>query len=1089
MEFFDNIYKHTNLRLLLSICVLINFSVLNAIADDLCPDGQIPGEYIVKFKSSRLSTAKDIQGFRNNIQKGLSKLGGASIARDLNSLNSGLFVVNLQDKDVSKIRQNTISTKSLPAVEYIEPNCIRYKSDIKNKVSGVLRLGGVRPRYPLALAVGYEGSENGLEIVANGKRIFKKQFEFKCDSETNPSSCQERSPISFIIGRAYDNSSGLSDLGVIYRTKVINVNPASSRNFSAFNWQRNLGRNTFVAKESSTDVTESGVYYTSLALDIDNNWFHEILNGSNILRWDGNGKRILQESISFEKIFAIDFNSDQYPDILTNNAIYVNDRGIEFIKAAKAKIELAGNIASVGDFDGDGEVDYIGHKNDYSIDPGIFYPKLKSGFNEVYNFNIFPELERYTVNYLSSADLDNDDYPDLIELITDKVSEKNYIVIFLLGPSVISQPPWISPDTEFNQPNYFSSYTDNLFVPKDFDGDGLTDILMYWKDSSKVAIIKNQLGKSSATAPFVLSRLYNSPLGTKVNTILPFDPQAITGATVIIEDTLGREVSRVRTDQEGLFNFASISPGTYKLRALVGPGEGRAVPISLTNSFTVTPGGTNLGEITIPQSAILPTSSDPRAPSDPSYYELWGLYNQGQYNGTPRIDVGATEAWAAAGNLSEVVVGVVDTPMDFSHPDLANRLWRNSREVAGNNFDDDGDGYVDDLNGASTANPSGKVGTPHIHGTHVGGTIGAEANNNVGVTGVAPNSKLIGVDVFGDTTSTSDSNILAGLNYIASLRARGENIRVVNMSLGGKGSCLQSYTDAFSRLNSLGILAVVAAGNDNNDNDLQPVSPASCQGANIISIAAVDRNGRLGDFSNYGATSVAFAAPGVDIMSTAPNESYESLQGTSMASPHVAGVAALIFGKNPSLSPTQVRDILVSTSRSLPSLKGKISSGGFVDALASINKVKALLAPVPSPTPIPTPSPTPTLSPTPIITPQPTIVPNPTIAPIQPTPIQPTPIPTSSVPSTSAANLKVKASIDKKRTVTLKWNQISSASAYKIFISTKKGSIGKLIKSVKATKFSYGLPKKVKAAYFTVRAVINDTTSLSSKPVLLKALK
>ena len=239
-----------------------------------------------------------------------------------------------------------------------------------------------------------------------------------------------------------------------------------------------------------------------------------------------------------------------------------------------------------------------------------------------------------------------------------------------------------------------------------------------------------------------------------------------------------------------------------------------------------------------------------------------------------------------------MVVGVIDTGIDYKHEDLAANIWINPGEIPDNGIDDDNNGYVDDIHGINSITGSGDPMDDHYHGTHCAGIIGAVGDNGKGITGVNWTVKIIGIK-FVSGGFGLDSDAVESINYAVGLRNRGVNIRVLSNSWGG-GGYSQSLLDAINQANTSGILFVAAAGNNSSDNDASLFYPASYDTLNVLAVASTDHNDNLSSFSNYGATTVDIAAPGSSILSTYPNNNYYSTSGTSMATPHVAGAAALL---------------------------------------------------------------------------------------------------------------------------------------------------------------------------------------------------
>jgi subtilisin family serine protease len=321
-------------------------------------------------------------------------------------------------------------------------------------------------------------------------------------------------------------------------------------------------------------------------------------------------------------------------------------------------------------------------------------------------------------------------------------------------------------------------------------------------------------------------------------------------------------------------------------------------------------------------------------PNDPGFPQLWGLNNTGQNGGTPDADIDAPEAWDIETGNPNLVIGVIDTGVDYNHPDLVGNIWTNPGEIAGDGIDNDNNGYIDDIRGWDFAYNDNNPMDVQGHGTHVSGTIAGKGNNGVGVTGVAWNAKIMPLKFLDDTGSGSTSNAISAINY-----ATAKGVKITNNSWGG-GGYSQALYDAINAAGQQGALFIAAAGNESNNNDTLPSYPASYNLANIISVASTTRTDSLSSFSNYGLTSVDLGAPGSNIYSTTPNNTYSTYSGTSMASPHVAGAAALVWSENPTWTAQQVKNTLMNTGDSIAALAGKTVSGkrlNVFNALAAAN--------------------------------------------------------------------------------------------------------------------------------------------------------
>ena len=327
------------------------------------------------------------------------------------------------------------------------------------------------------------------------------------------------------------------------------------------------------------------------------------------------------------------------------------------------------------------------------------------------------------------------------------------------------------------------------------------------------------------------------------------------------------------------------------------------------------------------------------SPNDGRLSELWGMNNTGQTGGGDDSDIDAFEAWDVTTGSSTVVVGVIDTGVDYRHPDLAANIWTNPGEIAGNNVDDDGNGFVDDIHGYDFVNNDGDPMDDEGHGTHVSGTIAAVGNNNVGISGVNWTSAIMGLKFLDAGGSGTTANALRAVNYANMMREQyGVNVRVTNNSWGG-GGFNQGLRDAIAAGSDRGILFVAAAGNDSDDNDVTPHFPASFDVPSIVTVAATDHQDALARFSNFGGDSVDVAAPGADILSTLPNNSYGVYSGTSMATPHVAGVAALAWALSPDFTVNQVRQAIVDGVDVLSPLDGQVVSGGRLNARGTLDQL------------------------------------------------------------------------------------------------------------------------------------------------------
>ena len=325
-------------------------------------------------------------------------------------------------------------------------------------------------------------------------------------------------------------------------------------------------------------------------------------------------------------------------------------------------------------------------------------------------------------------------------------------------------------------------------------------------------------------------------------------------------------------------------------------------------------------------------------PNDPLFGNTWGMNNTtSQLN-----DIDAPQAWDIYTGDPNYRVAVIDTGIDFNHPDLKGNIWVNPGEIANDGIDNDGNGYIDDVSGwnfvTNTNNPQDGNG----HGTHVSGTIAAKGNNGIGVAGVAWNAKIVPLKFLDNTGSGTTANAIKAIDYCTA-----NGIKLSNNSWGGGGFdslLLQAITNA----GAVDHLFIAAAGNNAPNIDASPIYPASYNLSNMVNVASTTKTGTLSVFSNFGVATVQVAAPGSEIFSTWPvaltvlgqPNGYNSISGTSMAAPHVTGLAALLRGKMPGWTATQVRSAILGSTKPLANLAGKVGREGIIsayNALAATN--------------------------------------------------------------------------------------------------------------------------------------------------------
>ncbi|MBX7131580.1 MAG: S8 family serine peptidase [Fimbriimonadaceae bacterium] len=310
-------------------------------------------------------------------------------------------------------------------------------------------------------------------------------------------------------------------------------------------------------------------------------------------------------------------------------------------------------------------------------------------------------------------------------------------------------------------------------------------------------------------------------------------------------------------------------------------------------------------------------------PNDTRFSEMWAMRNTGQLGGLLNADIDATLAWDRQTGNPLLKVAIIDTGMSYNHVDLNANVWLNPGEIPGNGIDDDGNGRIDDLRGYDFVNNDGNPADDHGHGTHCAGTIGAVGNNGIGVAGVCWNVTMIPIKAFNSQGSGFLSNTVLAIDY-----ARQNGAKVMSNSYAFNFRS-QLQFEAIQRAMSAGIVFVAGSGNNGFDADLTPLYPAgfSTEIDNVISVGATNRFDEKASFSNYGLKSVDLFAPGVDILSTYPVNFYLLGSGTSMATPHAAGSAALLLSEYPNETPTEIRERLRSSADRLSQLEGLSRSG------------------------------------------------------------------------------------------------------------------------------------------------------------------
>jgi subtilisin family serine protease len=321
----------------------------------------------------------------------------------------------------------------------------------------------------------------------------------------------------------------------------------------------------------------------------------------------------------------------------------------------------------------------------------------------------------------------------------------------------------------------------------------------------------------------------------------------------------------------------------------------------------------------------------PVLPHDPQFNDQWALANSGQRGGKQGADISAPLAWATTTGSDKVVVAVLDTGVDYTHEDLATNMW--ARPATMEPYHDNELGTIDDMNGYNAIDSASDPMDDNGHGTHCAGIIGAEGENNIGIAGVNWKVQIMPLKFMNAGGFGTTKDAIEAINYVIERKKAGVNVRIISSSWGSTQKS-RALGEIIRKAYENDILFVAAAGNSSTDNDRRPHYPSSYP--NVISVAALDRHDQLASFSNFGAKSVMIAAPGVDILSTWLGNEYEEKSGTSMATPVVSGVAALLVAKTPRISVDELSKKLMASTDPIVALKGKTVSGGRINAAKAL---------------------------------------------------------------------------------------------------------------------------------------------------------
>lgn len=334
-----------------------------------------------------------------------------------------------------------------------------------------------------------------------------------------------------------------------------------------------------------------------------------------------------------------------------------------------------------------------------------------------------------------------------------------------------------------------------------------------------------------------------------------------------------------------------------------------------------------------PTSVTTQQTGESNLPNDPFFNEQWALKNDGQNGGKTNADLAALKAWEKARGSDEVVVAVLDTGVDFTHPDLVSNIWFRPDGVP--QYRDDELGTFNDVRGFNAADNQSDPMDDNGHGTHCAGIVGAEGDNDQGIVGINWKVQIMPLKFMGRGGFGTMKDAIEAINYAIDRKRNGVNVRIISASWGSTAYS-KALEDAIRAAGEEGILFVAAAGNNGTSNDRSPHYPSNYALPNVISVAALDRTDQLASFSNFGAKTVHVAAPGKEILSTWLNDDYREASGTSMATPYVSGVGALILSSESNLSVEKLRERILKSVDKIDALNGKIESGGRLNAAKAL---------------------------------------------------------------------------------------------------------------------------------------------------------
>jgi subtilisin family serine protease len=912
-----------------------------------CP--AVPGEYIIKYRDTYQTASKQSAPVQAVVRGTLS----AKKVQAYDELSPGLELIK-GDVSPLQIQSKLLSPDVASRVEYIQANCLYRANEFS--VQGRLRdRSAGATANNLTVGALNPGAVAGEETALTISKSMVEELEFNAGYVDEKGVWQN---VDFVTEayEVFDVSHPKDGFNDIVAVGHFETNESPSRRMLGYVTREGTGNGSFREAELrvvanigserprtvrkgfiNEDDREDFVVVTGF---FDSGSYYVMLS-------DGRGgfaTKTLQMSSRFDDLQIVDIDGDSRNDIVglvqyDSPVLTPDEERVEYF------LNLGGDRFSsqkrvilyhyldmelrISDINRDGRPDIV------LLGSHFFATSLAqgSGFAD-FTLTEFEELlleqKIYSARSMTLDDFNDDGFPDLgfIGNINDTWDDPD---VWTSGLVVILNNGGVFDDVW--KPKFFdrstSYFTDDSVLWRDINADGRVDALVARETWDKVTVLLQDPWDEEWGPSFTEDSFYDFSAGTNPELQSAYDPRGVAGVRVRLAGNAG--TFQAMTDAAGAFKVSAVPAGNYRVEVLL---DSYFFPNVHERTITIQNDITALDSSAIrkPLTPPVPPSSPVRnATNDYAFNSLWGLNNYGQEGGVVDVDVDAPEAWSLSRGEG-VVVGVIDSGVDFDHRDLKGSMYTHVGEIPSNKIDDDKNGYIDDTYGINAFSP-GAPDDENGHGTHVAGTIAATGDNQEGVVGVAPKSRILGgkagEGVGGYFTAAS---ILASANYIVKQKNGGINVRVVNASFGGARTCSPSEREYISAFNAAGILFVAAAGNEGEDNDRIPKSPANCDFPNVISVAAVDRYGKLADFSNYGATRVHVAAPGKNVTSLYIDDGYTIMNGTSMAAPHVSGVAALIFSKHPNLTPQQVKQALMASVKPLSGLAGVIASPGIVSA-------------------------------------------------------------------------------------------------------------------------------------------------------------